>query len=201
MLHRSGPKLQCIFAAQQHTTMRILHLLGTMIPFGLSAQFTYYAVPPTDGCNGVWAVNAPAFYCGSAPYTYLTEPVGCISFSGWSNDQDTLFLPLCSYPCSLLIISSDGSECGGFTGATSIASTAAEPLRIRTTAEGIEVLNWSDLPAGTLSVLDMSGHVVSEVRLVPGQRPYLSAPAMAGAYVVNFQGGGLQLREPFVVVR
>jgi hypothetical protein len=181
--------------------MRILHLLGTLIPFALSAQFTYYAVPPKDGCNGVWAVNAPAFYCGSAPYTYLTEPLGCISFSDWTNDQDTLFLPLCSYPCTVLIISSDGSECGGFTGATSIAPITAGSLRISTTSEGIEVLNWSDLPAGTFSVLDMSGRIVSEVRLVPGQRPYLSTPAMAGAYVANFQGSGLQLREPFVLVR
>src|SRR5436190_358293 len=111
-------------------------IFSLLAPAALSAQMlTYYVVPPTAGCNGIWAVNWFSLECGSAPYTYTMEPMGCLQVN-WTYSGDTAFFPLCTLPCAFYITSADGGTCGGAIDPTTAIteSNAAPELRITTSA-------------------------------------------------------------------
>lgn len=86
----------------------------------LSASFsqtninTWYVIPPTSGCNGVWAIDYTQWVLcqGGGPAQYSAAPLGCIPYTGWTYAGDTTFIPLCSLPCNLTIIDGDGNVCG-----------------------------------------------------------------------------------------
>ncbi len=91
-----------------------------LLPLPLFAQTsltTYYMVPPTSGCNGLWAfgpVSAIWQAPCSAPYLYVVEPFGCAEGAGigqpfWTSG-DTAYSNLCSVPCGITIYDSSG-EC------------------------------------------------------------------------------------------
>ncbi|MCU0434876.1 MAG: T9SS type A sorting domain-containing protein [Bacteroidia bacterium] len=65
---------------------------------------TYYVIPPTSGCNGVWAIDAIQLACGQQ---YLFTPSGCANFSP-TVVADTAYFQLCSIPCSLTVIGLNG---------------------------------------------------------------------------------------------
>ncbi|MCA6363799.1 MAG: T9SS type A sorting domain-containing protein [Bacteroidetes bacterium] len=67
---------------------------------------TYYIIPPVSGCDGVWAIDANQVLCGQ---TYIFTPTLCASFSG--QVADTMYLALCSQPCSLMVMGPNG-PCG-----------------------------------------------------------------------------------------
>ncbi len=52
---------------------------------------TYYLIPPTAPCNGVWAIQ-DSLHCPA----HIIDP--CFQFDHYSGD--TLFLKLCSLPCN-----------------------------------------------------------------------------------------------------
>lgn len=71
---------------------------------------TWYIIPPTSGCNGVWAVDAVAAGCGSGPFQYNMSPPGCVQMTG-PTVVDTTYWALCSFPCNLTIVNSQGLTC------------------------------------------------------------------------------------------
>lgn len=89
-------------------------LLAVMAGMTLRAQTTlttYYIIPPTNGCNGVWALGPISSGCFSMGSTYTFNPSGCAQLNA-TTSGDTLFYPLCSVPCSLAVInSSSGTYC------------------------------------------------------------------------------------------
>ncbi len=78
---------------------------------------TYYMLPPTSGCNGLWAFGpASAVWQApcTAPFLYVVEPLGCAEGAGigqpfWISG-DTVYSNLCSIPCSITIYDASG-EC------------------------------------------------------------------------------------------
>jgi hypothetical protein len=63
---------------------------------------TYYVIPPTNGCNGVWAIE-DTLHCP----VYALNP--CFQFDYISGD--TLFLKMCSLPCSYTAVDINGNMC------------------------------------------------------------------------------------------
>lgn len=73
---------------------------------------TYYVIPPTSGCNGVWALGPVGSGCFSMGSSYTFNPGGCAPFGPYTTSGDTLLIPLCSVPCSLVVVNSmSGSYC------------------------------------------------------------------------------------------
>ena len=68
---------------------------------------TFYMIPPTSGCNGVWALDVSPIQGPCGPIaSYLMDPCHDVlnaTFSG-----DTLFLPLCSLPCNFNCVTING---------------------------------------------------------------------------------------------
>ncbi len=71
---------------------------------------TYYYIPPTAGCNGVWALENFTVVC-QAPFSTLIDPFGCTNITNGTVIGDTLFLQLCDFPCSMTITSDSGFVC------------------------------------------------------------------------------------------
>ncbi|MBL7914745.1 MAG: T9SS type A sorting domain-containing protein [Bacteroidia bacterium] len=67
---------------------------------------TYYLIPPTSGCNGIWAVQYPQNCIGS---NSIISPFGCAIINHFNGD--TLFFDLCSIPCEYLVVNDSGSVC------------------------------------------------------------------------------------------
>jgi len=77
---------------------------------------TWYVIPPTSGCNGVWALDASAFAaCGAGPFLATQNPNGCIA-PGQTQIADTVYWSLCAFPCDVTITDSNGSICTCTTG-------------------------------------------------------------------------------------
>ncbi len=79
----------------------------------LSAQTTiptWYIIPPTSGCNGVWAVDASILGACGQIMTYNMSPPGCVQLAG-NVVADTMFWPLCNFPCDLTMIGPNGGTC------------------------------------------------------------------------------------------
>lgn len=111
-------------------------LLITSLCVQLTAQTTittWYVIPPTSGCNGVWAVDASqvATDCGSGPFMYNMNPPGCVNLSG-PTVADTTYWQLCAFPCNLTIVDSQGMTCICGTG-TSVGQEENSTQRITTT--------------------------------------------------------------------
>ena len=63
---------------------------------------TWYVVPPTSGCNGIWAIDATTWPCFTGGCTYMfPTPFGCTPSVPTCDSivADTLYIPLCSLPC------------------------------------------------------------------------------------------------------
>ncbi|MEO8068764.1 MAG: hypothetical protein ABI599_13800 [Flavobacteriales bacterium] len=184
--------------------MRILSsILSLLFASALSAQvFTYYSVPPTNGCDGVWAVQVFSFLCGPAPYVFVTTPNGCMLETGWTNDQDTLFLPLCAFPCQVDVQAADGNSCSGTTAPSAVGETIND-MRLQLIVRGtqLEVSSPRTLPAGTMRIADVTGRVEQELATRPGDRWSARLPEVPGVHVITMDAGTVHMRERFVVSR
>ena len=73
--------------------MKRLHLLVALLGLFTGAVSTpaqttlntYYVVPPTNGCDGVWAFGpySALWSACSGPYTWTFDPVDCVDGSQW----------------------------------------------------------------------------------------------------------------------
>lgn len=86
---------------------------------GATAQTTlttYYVIPPTNGCDGVWAFGpySALWSTCSGPYTWFFDPPGCVDGSQWGQPiplnvvGDTILMDLCSQPCDFLFYADTG---------------------------------------------------------------------------------------------
>ena len=66
---------------------------------------TFYLIPPTNGCNGVWAIYNPY---GCSTYTWTGCPV---CFQPDHIHGDTLFVKLCCIPCTITGTTMNGDAC------------------------------------------------------------------------------------------
>ncbi len=116
---------------------------------------TWYIIPPTSGCNGVWAVQASAAGCGGNVTTYNMNPPGCVIMGG-PTVVDTTYWSLCAFPCTVTMVNSVGQMCicstGTMTGypeisATRIVTTYPNPC---TTVSGWNV--WLQQPGENVTV-------------------------------------------------
>lgn len=94
----------------------VLVLLIFIIPFGVDAQnYTYspntiYMTPPTNGCNGEWAVLDTMYSSGFCQFpVYSVNPFSCATIS--HRNGDTLFFNLCTIPCGVTITGDSGNVC------------------------------------------------------------------------------------------
>lgn len=91
---------------KKHFSLYLISLVF-MLPVKSQITFTlntYYVIPPTMGCNGIWAVE---FH----PNCFAAWTIVPCATMG-SVDGDTLFLQLCSIPCEFEIINDSGNVCG-----------------------------------------------------------------------------------------
>jgi hypothetical protein len=93
-------------------------IIAIGLTIGTAAQTpltTYYVIPPTGGCNGLWAFGSwSGMFDGcTGPYMYAFDPFSCVDMSwGYPPFQysgDTVFAQLCSLPCDFYIISADSN--------------------------------------------------------------------------------------------
>lgn len=89
--------------------------IGLLIHFSVSSQTitvnTWYVIPPTSGCNGIWAIDATAWPCSTSGCIYaFPSPFGCTTSIPTCDSivADTLYIPLCSLPCNLVASCSPG---------------------------------------------------------------------------------------------
>lgn len=174
-----------------------------LLPLPLFAQTsltTYYMVPPTSGCNGLWAfgpVSAIWQAPCSAPYLYVVEPFGCAEGAGigqpfWTSG-DTAYSNLCSVPCGITIYDSSG-ECvilcqlPVWTDVPENGAQADEPFRIQPNpvASGESVrLFASGARPDEVTLLDMQGRVADRLRFGSEAGTWSTSPLRAGAYVLQ----------------
>ena len=90
---------------------QFLLILALFITANIQAQIiyspnTYYLIPPTSGCNGIWAVQYPPNCIAT---NSIISPFGCATINHFNGD--TLFFDLCSIPCEFLVINDSGIVC------------------------------------------------------------------------------------------
>ncbi len=169
------------------------------------AQFaTVYVTPPTNGCNGVWAVQATSVYCTStSPYTFVEQPSGCLQLNNWGQEQGNFLIPLCAMPCSLTVTTGDGVTCSGSTSDAPIGMDEREAATVNVNVRGaiMEVTSSTQLPTGTARIVDMEGRTVNVRTLTSGRTWQLPVPEVAGAYVLVLQGPESPITKRFVVTK
>lgn len=108
-------------------------LTALLLCVGIQAQTTittYYVIPPTSGCNGVWAVsNSMSSACGGGSYTM--SPWGCFQFTN-NVSGDTAFWALCYFPCDVTMVTLNSVVCICGTGTTEGIENPAKEAVITT---------------------------------------------------------------------
>ncbi len=89
----------------------LLLILFYLLVGKIQAQYiyspnTYYLIPPTSGCNGIWAVQYPP-NCFAT--TSFISPFGCATINHFNGD--TLFFDLCAIPCDFIVVNDSGTVC------------------------------------------------------------------------------------------
>jgi hypothetical protein len=161
---------------------------------------TWYVIPPTNGCNGVWAVDASQFGggCGSGPFTYNMNPMGCVNMANPTIVADTLCWSLCAFPCDLTIIDMQGNMCICGTGTVTdapehssdrITTTYPNPA---TTTSGWNILLHQPGEHVTVSIYNSLGQlVVCENHSQADQIVHVDISSLvAGTYIAQVSVNG-----------
>lgn len=147
--------------------------------FGQTVLTNYFAIPPTNGCDGLGAWGpASALWSGpcTAPYTYITEPTGCAQGMEpfgqpfWQSG-DTIYANLCSVPCTIATYDSSGDcvilcQLPGFSSVPPIVhfesplEVVPNPVSI---GQPLSVI-CTDVGPHDLTVTDAQGRVVARGR-------------------------------------
>lgn len=186
----------------------LLLLLGAKI----SAQTTvttWYIIPPTSGCNGVWAVDAITYGPCSIGASYNMNPMGCVQLGG-PTVADTTYLPLCAFPCDLTFVNSQGGTCICSTGqimdapqhsTERILTTYPNPT---TTTSGWNVLLHQAGENVTVNIFNSLGQlVVSENHERADQIVHIDISALvAGTYTAQVSvNGAVTYNQQLVVTQ
>jgi hypothetical protein len=172
--------------------------------FGQGNFATVYVTPPTNGCNGVWAVQITSVYCTPvSPYTFFAEPSGCVQLTGWGEQMGNFLMPLCALPCSLMVTTGDGVTCSGSTSDApiGIAENSAAQVRVSVESGHIELISETPLPRQQLRVIDISGRLQHSEQLSEGQRWSVQAPSTPGVYIIIIESSENTIVRRFAIGR
>lgn len=185
-----------------HKTI-LIALAAICGPLAGSGQFaTVYVTPPTDGCNGVWAVQITSLYCTPvSPYTFTMEPSGCVQLDGWDEEMGVFLMPLCAIPCSLTVTTGDGVTCSGSTSDAPIGIEEKQRSNVQVNVQSgnIELFSNVPLPRQQLRVIDIGGRSKRSELLAPGQRWRIPAPSTPGVYLIIVEGDGNTIVRRFAI--
>lgn len=184
-------------------TILVTLLLG-LSTFNHGQFATVYVTPPTNGCNGVWAVQVTSLYCTPvSPYTFVMEPSGCMQLDNWGQDMGVFLMPLCAIPCSLTVTTGDGFTCSGSTSDAPIGmdENRATAVNVNVNDAIIEVSSSTPLPQLVVRILDMEGRLHSTGTLARGSKWQLAAPEAAGAYILVVDGMEAPITKRFVTLK
>ena len=153
---------------------------------------TYYVTPPVSGCDGEWAINTSATLgaCGTTPYTYNFTPIGCATTSGLTFSGDTLFVPLCSVPCNMVLTNSSGQTCSSSTppttGITESASSKSKvyPSLVKKGSD-ITIEFPESVSKKTIQVFDNLGKSVENILVKDGMLKYSISKYSIGIYYIS----------------
>lgn len=177
----------------------LLALLGSPATAQLTLT-TYYMLPPTSGCNGLWAFGpASAVWQApcTAPFLYVVEPLGCAEGAGigqpfWISG-DTVYSNLCSTPCSITIYDASGDcvilcQLPVNTGVTDGMRADTPELRIdpNPLASGtpLKITTQSDGPV-ELTLTDALGRVVYQGLITSNTGVISTAQLGAGLHMLR----------------
>ena len=165
---------------------------------------TYYVIPPSNGCDGIWAFGpySSLWNSCSGPYMWLFDPVGCVD-SGLGQPVplnvvgDTVIMDLCSQPCDFLFYADTGlcavCICGPLI-ATKVPARVGQgsgcnaPNPVLSSAP-VLVLNTVNTGTHYVQMLDLSGRSLL-VRTVNGGRSELDLSGIPpGGYLLLIRDG------------
>ena len=163
---------------------------------------TYYVIPPTNGCDGIWAFGPYSTMWadrGSAPYQWLFNPASCVDPQGFNVPlnvvNDTILMALCSQPCDFELYSVDIGLCNtlicgiGPTGVVEMAPEASViigPNPVPSSAPVLVLTSGFNGPQRA-QVLDLSGRSVL-MRTLNGGRNELDLHGIpTGGYLLLLQ--------------
>lgn len=124
---------------------------------------TYYLIPPKNGCDGEWAISIP-FLCRS---TYSLS--ACHSNSIDRFNGDTVFLKLCSIPCSF-VYSGNTSYCLATCDYATSVENLSNPRNMSlypNPGNGRVILNYTlrQDDVGEIKIYDLTGKLIQKDEL------------------------------------
>ncbi len=174
---------------------------------GASAQTTlttYYVIPPTNGCDGIWAFGPYSTMwanCGAAPFQWLFDPMGCVDPQGVNVPlnvvNDTIVMTLCALPCDFELYSADSGLCTtlicgiGPTGTTAptrplAISIGPNPVPI---SSPVLTLHTSNGALQHVQVLDLAGRSLVQATVQGGRAELDLNGVPAGGYLLLMHDG------------
>lgn len=154
---------------------------------------TYYVIPPTSGCNGVWAIDALQLGCGQL---YTFAPTACALFPP-TIVADTAFLQLCSIPCSLSVVGPNGlcGICG--TGLSTGLEQTVSPVfttypNPATAQSGYTIITTRPAQEVKAEIISLAGQVaLTHTQAAPdGKAVFDTSTLAAGTYIVKITVDG-----------
>ncbi len=185
-------------------TLLLLSFSILSVAHGQGSFATVFVTPPTNGCNGVWAVQITSVYCTpTSPYTFFMEPSGCLQLDGWGEQMGNFLIPLCALPCSLTVTTGDGVTCSGSTSDAPIGISENQISQVRVNVQGgiIDLVSDTPLPRQQLRVIDISGRLQRSEQLPAGQRWSVQAPSTPGVYIIIIDSGENMVVRRFAIGR
>lgn len=177
---------------------------------------TYYVVPPTNGCDGLWAFGPYSTLWNSCtgPYTYLFDPISCVDGSQGGLPiplnvvGDTIIMDLCSQPCDFLFYGDTGlcvvCICGPLIPTTVVDADPGSDLSIgpNPVPASSPMLQLHTTWTGPLflQVLDLAGRSLLQATVQGGRSEVDLSGIPVGSYLLLAQHeNGLLMTQRFQV--
>lgn len=197
-------------------TATLLGIVGVLS--SASAQntlTTYYVIPPSNGCDGVWAFGpySALWNSCSGPYMWLFTPAGCVE-SGVGQPvplnvvNDTIIMSLCSQPCDFQFYSDTGlcavCLCGPLVPLNVHARAGADAITVHPDlVPSLDPVLFVELPSDDVrhaQVLDRSGRICSVFALSARSSRVELRDLSPGAYLFLLDGPhGARFAKRFVL--
>lgn len=171
---------------------------------GQATLSTYYVIPPTSGCNGVWAFGpySSLWATCTGPYAWLFDPFSCVDYPGGVPTNlnvvnDTIVMDLCSLPCEFLFYADTGLCAQLICGTVPLGQAEADPGGavilhgdLLSSADPVLSVSLQALEPAPMMLLDAGGRVCVRRTVAPGESRIPLGPIAPGPYLVIFQGDG-----------
>lgn len=173
---------------------------------------SYYIIPPATGCDGTWAIQSPSTLPNCpGPFTYSFQPnipQFCGQMSGYSANNDTLYITLCSFPCDVTFWGMNGPCASASTGTTvnvsqlqpTVFTTYPNPV---TNASGYTIVTVQPALAVQTEIYSLTGQLIfSDTQAAPDKHVLIDTSKFsAGTYVVKISvDGATPLLQKLIVL-